>query len=149
MNENLENRLFAKGINPTAMRLLVLEYLLQQPSAVSLSNLEKYFHYSDRTTLFRTLKTFEEKGLLHQIKDGTDSTKYALCATACQDSKHTDSHLHFYCTSCRETFCLPGTSIPQIILPDNFMVKELNLVATGICNACTANNATMLHDYSQ
>lgn len=39
-NEELENRLKEKDISPTAMRLLVLEYLLAQSTAVSLHSLE-------------------------------------------------------------------------------------------------------------
>ncbi len=41
MSNELENILIAKQINPTAMRLLVLEYLLKQKTAIGLSDLEK------------------------------------------------------------------------------------------------------------
>lgn len=137
MNEAVESMMMAKGINPTAMRILVLEYLLQQPSAVSLPDLETEFQHSDRTTLYRTLKTFEEKGLIHNITLGTGATQYALCTDACGSGVHYDLHLHFYCTQCEETFCLPKTEIPQVILPNNFIMEELNLVAKGICDRCS------------
>ena len=138
MNEELESILKAKGINPTAMRILVLEYLLKQSSAVSLHDLEENFQHSDRTTLYRTLKTFEEKGLIHNIKDGSEATKYALCADACKDGEHFDLHMHFYCNSCKETFCLPKHKIPDVKLPKQFVLEELNLVAKGICDKCSA-----------
>ena len=137
MNEAVENIMLAKGINPTAMRILVLEYLLTQSSAVSLPNLENEFQHSDRTTLYRTLKTFEEKGLLHKIEDGTGATKYALCTDACESGVHYDLHLHFYCTSCGETFCLPKTEVPEVKLPNRFIMEELNLVAKGVCDRCS------------
>ena len=149
MNEELESRLKEKGINPTAMRILVLEHLLQQSAAVSLHDLEMDFQHSDRTTLYRTLITFEEKGLIHNIKDGTDTTKYALCAEGCKDGEHYDLHLHFYCNSCKETFCLPKNKVPDIKLPKHFVVEELNLVAKGICDKCSANNAIELHERSR
>jgi len=137
MNEALENILTSKKINPTTMRLLVLEYLLKQSSAVSLQDLENDFQRSDRITLYRTLKTFEEKGLVHEIKDGTDTTKYALCTDACDGGVHYDLHLHFYCTKCHETFCLPKTRVPEVVLPNKFSVEEVNLTAKGVCDRCS------------
>lgn len=137
MNEELEKMLTAKGISPTAMRLLVLEYLINQPSAVGLPDLENEFQYSDRTTLYRTLKTFEYKGLIHHIQDGTEATKYALCAEACKAGNHYDLHLHFYCYSCKKTYCLPKHKVPDISLPENYQLKELNLIAKGICEQCS------------
>jgi Fur family ferric uptake transcriptional regulator len=145
MNEEIEGVLTAKKISPTAMRILVLEYLQKQNTAVSLQDLERDFQHSDRTTLYRTLKTFEEKGLIHSIDDGTEATKYALCAEACKAGDHYDLHLHFYCYSCKQTYCLPKHSIPQVTVPDGFELKELNLVAKGVCDRCRGNNAIELH----
>ncbi|HEY8659435.1 MAG TPA: transcriptional repressor [Hanamia sp.] len=137
MSKELESILIAKQINPTAMRLLVLEFLLKQKAAISLSDLEKEFERSDRTTLYRTLKTFEEKGMIHDIKDGTESIKYAICEADCKDGVHHDMHLHFYCTKCKELFCLPKAEIPEIILPPKFQLEEVSLVARGICSNCS------------
>lgn len=136
MSKQLETILIAKQINPTAMRLLVLKFLLKQSTAISLSDLEKEVERSDRTTLYRTLKTFEEKGMIHDINDGTEAVKYALCEAACKDGVHHDLHLHFYCTNCKELFCLPKTQIPGIFLPDKFQLQELSMVARGISNNC-------------
>ena len=146
MNEELESMLTSKGVSPTAMRILVLEHLQKQSTAVSLQDLEKDFQHSDRTTIYRTLKTFEEKGLIHSINDGTEATKYALCADACKDGSHYDLHLHFYCYSCKQTLCLPKHKVPDISLPKSFQLKELNLIAKGVCDSCTEKNAIELHD---
>lgn len=120
------------------MRLLVLEFLLSQKTALSLLDLEREFEYSDRTTLYRTLKTFEEKLLVHSINDGTGSLKYALCKDDCLGEHHTDLHLHFYCNTCKGTTCLPESRLPPIILPAGFVMEEVSLIAKGICNACTS-----------
>lgn len=145
MNEQTERLLTIKGIAPTAMRILVLEHLQKQTAAVSLLDLEKGFRHADRTTLYRTLKTFEEKGLIHGIQDGTDATKYALCADACKEGSHYDLHLHFYCYGCKQTYCLPRHQVPEISVPENFQLKELNLIARGLCDRCSTNNAIELH----
>jgi Fur family ferric uptake transcriptional regulator len=118
MNEYIESVLQSKGIAPTAMRILVLEYLQKQTAAVRLQALERNFQHSERTTLYRTLKTFEGKGLIHNIHDGTEATKYALCAEACKEGNHYDLHLHFYCYSCKKTYCLPKHKIPEVSIPE-------------------------------
>jgi len=133
---DIENKLKVKDINPTAMRLLVLEFLTRQNAAISLNDLERGMAPSDRITLYRTLKTFEEKGLVHSIEDGTGATKYALCEEDCDGENHHDLHVHFYCNTCRETFCLPNTKIPDISLPINFFRQEMNLIIKGICDQC-------------
>lgn len=149
MNEKTEAILTAKGVSPTAMRILVLEHLLKQTAAVSLQDLEKAFTHSDRTTLYRTLKTFEEKGLIHEIQGGTEAAKYALCAAACKAGSHYDLHLHFYCYHCKQTLCLPKHQVPEVSLPKHFQLKELNLIAKGICDECSKNNAIELHENSE
>jgi Fur family ferric uptake transcriptional regulator len=146
MNEEIESILYSKGISPTAMRILILEFFKKQTSAVSLQDLEKAFQHSDRTTIYRTLKTFEEKGLIHNIQDGTDASKYALCAAACKAGNHYDLHLHFYCYSCKQTFCLRKYKVPDVALPENFELRELNLIAKGVCDSCMQKNAIQLHD---
>ncbi len=127
----LETRLSENGIRPTAMRLLVLKRLSELDAAISLSDLEHSFAKSDRITLYRTIKTFQDKGLVHGIDDGTGAPKYAL-----QGSDRT-MHVHFHCRTCKETYCLPKTRIPDIRLPDRFMSDEANLVMKGHCQLCS------------
>ncbi|PTX13167.1 Fur family ferric uptake transcriptional regulator [Pontibacter mucosus] len=136
MLQKLDNILLEKEIKPTAMRLLVLDFLLSQQTAVSLSDLEAAFYRSDRITLYRTLKTFEEKGLVHSIMDGTGSVKYAICEEGCECAPE-DMHVHFFCNKCQETICLPKSRIPKIPLPDNFKQEEINLVIKGTCGNCS------------
>ena len=137
MNIQLENKLNNKSIRPTAMRLLVLEAMTNQQAAVSLSDLEKQFEKSDRITLYRTLKTFQEKGIVHSIDDGTGAPKYALCEDDCSCDIDRDLHVHFHCKVCSETFCLPKYKIPEINLPAKFQAEEANLVVKGVCSLCS------------
>ena len=137
MIQELEVKLNKKNIRSTAMRLLVLEVLLGQKAAISLTDLEKSFEKSDRVTLYRTLKTFQEHGLVHSIDDGTGAPKYALCAEGCKCDLERDLHIHFHCRVCRETFCLPKYKIPEIGLPEKFRPEEANLVVKGVCAKCS------------
>ena len=81
--ETIEQLLESKNIRVTAMRLLIYKFLAEKEIAVTLSDIENAFEKADRTTLYRTIKTFEEKDIVHQIDDGTGITKYALCEKGC------------------------------------------------------------------
>jgi len=104
----IEELLESKGVRITAMRLLISKFLAEKKVAVTLSDIENAFAKADRTTLYRTLKTFEEKAIVHQIDDGTGITKYAMCEEGCNCEMERDLHLHFHCNNCGETVCLTG-----------------------------------------
>ena len=135
--ETIEQLLESKGIRVTAMRLLIYKFLAEKEIAVTLSDIENAFGKADRTTLYRTIKTFEEKDIVHQIDDGTGITKYALCEQGCSCDIKTDLHLHFHCNNCSETICLTDHKIPQIKVPEGFVSENVNLVVKGICDKCS------------
>jgi Fur family ferric uptake transcriptional regulator len=136
--QTIEELLESKGVRITAMRLLISKFLAGKKVAVTLSDIENAFAKADRTTLYRTLKTFEEKAIVHQIDDGTGITKYAMCEEGCNCEMEQDLHLHFHCNNCGETVCLTEHKIPQIKVPDGFVSENVNLVVKGICDKCTA-----------
>ena len=126
--QTIEQFLESKDIRVTAMRLLIYKFLANKQIAVTLSDIENAFEKADRTTLYRTIKTFEEKAIVHQIDDGTGITKYALCENGCNCEIETDLHLHFHCNNCNETICLTEHKIPLIKVPDGFVSENVNLV---------------------
>ena len=139
--EELIKILESKGIRPTAMRLLVLNRFADSEVALSIGELEKDFQNSERSTLFRTIKTFGEKGIVHKIEDGTGIMKYFLCQENCECEIGSDLHLHFHCNSCDETVCLTEQKIPHITLPAGFEATDANLVITGICSKCNVGSS--------
>ncbi|MCJ7756731.1 MAG: transcriptional repressor [Gillisia sp.] len=134
--KKIEDFLIQKQVKPTAMRLLVYKFLKMQLVATSLTHIELAFDKAERTTIYRTLKTFEKNGLVHKIDDGSGIAKFALCEDQCNCDLETDLHLHFHCTNCSETICLTEQKIPQINLPPGFKAIDANLVVKGICNKC-------------
>ncbi len=136
--KNTERILKEKQVRPTAMRLLVYEFMEAKKVAVTLTGIEKAFVKSDRTTLYRTIKTFEENSIVHRIEDGTGITKYALCEKNCNCEIDTDLHLHFHCNSCNQTQCLTERKIPHINLPQGYLAEDVNLVVKGICEKCNS-----------
>ena len=137
MNKELETQLERRKIKPTAMRLLVFDFISKSRGAVSLKDLEEGLESTDKVTLFRTLKTFEEHKIVHSIDDGSGSVKYAICPDACECDYPQDIHVHFVCKVCKETLCLPRVKVPPMPLPANFSPQEANVVVKGVCDRCT------------
>lgn len=133
----IEQTLKNKGLRPTAMRILIYKYLVEKNAAAALTDIESAFAKADRTTLYRTVKKFEEKSIVHQIDDGTGISKYALCEPGCNCELEQDLHLHFHCNNCDETVCLTEHKIPDINLPDGYVAEDANLVLKGICDKCS------------
>ena len=135
MKKDIDKSLEIKSVKPTAMRELVLEILLEQKTAISLSELEEKFAQVEKSTLYRTLKTFEEKKIIHSIDDGSGSVKYAVCHDTCECNPD-DLHVHFHCTKCKKTYCLNDIPIPIITLPGSFTLESVNMVVKGACPNC-------------
>ncbi len=138
MND-IEKFLIIKKVRPTAMRILVFRLLAQRKKAITLSDIENRFEKSDRTTLYRTIKTFEENGIVHGVNDGSGVPKYALCEEGCEYGVHNDLHLHFHCNRCDETSCLTEHKIPQINIPEGYLAEDVHLVVNGLCNTCNVD----------
>jgi len=131
----IDKKLENKKVKPTAMRELILDELSKKQVAISLKELEERFAQSDKSTLYRTLKTFEEKKIIHSVDDGTGSIKYAVCHDTCECNP-SDLHVHFHCTECKQTYCLPEIPIPEIDLPAGYTLNKANFVVKGICENC-------------
>ena len=121
----------------TDSRLKILELFLSLENALSHADIERTTGESfDRVTVYRTLQTFVEKGIIHLIPTTDNSVKYALCRNDCAPGHHHDNHVHFICGVCNKTICLDGIIIPVVKLPRGFMPNRSEMVVTGICGDC-------------
>ncbi len=135
MKSKTEALLKERDIKITANRILILELFLNSPHSLSIADIEEALPWADRATIFRTLKTFEDKALFHSIKDDDKSVKYAFCSDNCLIDRHKD-HPHFHCDNCGNTFCLPDYPLALPQLPDNFKANKYSLIINGLCNNC-------------
>lgn len=130
-----QNTLKQFNLRLTGCREVVLEVFQQSKKAISQGELEHLFNEKfDRVTIYRTLKTFLESGLIHKVLD-EGGIRYAVCKEACGHVHHHD-HVHFKCLQCGETSCLDSILIPNFKLPTGYQLQELNLLAAGICPKC-------------
>lgn len=124
-------------LRSTSSRAAILSLFLQNDRALSYSDIERKIAASyDRVTVYRTLKTFLDSGVIHKVLDDGGSLKYALCDIACSIHNHHHEHVHFKCNVCGKTNCLEQVGIPTIQLPRGYSASELNLLIQGTCDRC-------------
>lgn len=131
----IEEILNNNNIKLTATRINVLKELMNSNIALSAKDLESRLYLIDKVTLYRTLKTFENKKVIHSIQDGTNELKYALCIEGCECVLQ-DQHIHFHCEKCDKTFCFTEARIPLVSIPINFIPNSVSMVFQGICSNC-------------
>ena len=131
----IEQKLKDNDVKPTAVRINVLSVLMESATALSAKELENRLELVDKVTLYRTLKTFEEKKIIHTIQDGTNELKYAACEEGCECAPK-DQHVHFHCQRCDETYCFTEAQIPSGNIPKIFTPSSVSMVFQGICSRC-------------
>ena len=125
------------GLSVTDSRKKILELFLDAQGALAHADIENNAAVSfDRVTVYRTLQTFVEKGIIHQIPTTDNSILYALCKHNCQQGEHHDNHVHFICNNCDNTFCLDDVTVPTVKLPAGFTPSQAAMVVTGVCGDC-------------
>lgn len=121
----------------TESRRKILQLFLEQTGALAHGDIEKKAGEKfDRVTIYRTLQTFVEKGIIHTIPSADNAVKYALCKDQCSEGHHHDHHIHFICTKCQNTYCLDDVVTPEIKLPRGYTPAHVEVVVEGTCKDC-------------
>ena len=136
-NKDLQLILQKHKLKVTKPRLSVLSILAAREVGTSQPDLEDLLKQEvDRVTLYRALKTFTDKGIIHKVFDLNGTATYALCSGNCTEHQHHDEHLHFNCTVCNQVYCLNDIHFPAVKLPSGFKSDFMTFTASGICNQC-------------
>ena len=134
----VEEILHAYDLKNTGCRKYILGELLGSESALSENELkESYPELFDRVTFYRTLKTLEERGIIHRIVLNDNSVKYALSRHHHEEDQ---LHSHFHCEKCDEVLCLRGKTRFDAELPQGFIMNEVFVVIEGLCAGCVAHS---------
>jgi Fe2+/Zn2+ uptake regulation proteins len=137
MKVNAKDILKQNRLSITDSRLKILDLFFSKGNALSHADIEKNTgEIFDRVTVYRTLQTFVEKGIIHLIPTTDNSIKYALCKKDCAPGHHHDDHVHFICDECHKTICLDEVNVPAIKLPKGFKPQHSEMVVTGVCGQC-------------
>jgi len=134
--ESILNILRENKLKATPLRKAVLSTLRKEGKGLSHHDLDKMLAVSfDRSTLFRTLNKFEEKGILHKVINDEGVAKYAFTRQA--QEENAGDHAHFYCVKCKNIFCLDySVTLASIPVPDGFQKQGVELQVRGVCLQC-------------
>lgn len=132
-------RLGRKGVKPTSNRILIYRMLASLDRPASLADMERMQLSLDKSSIFRVLTLFLEHDVVHSFEDGRGVLNYELCRNegACNMK---DNHVHFYCESCQQSFCLEDIHIHHLNLPEGFSAHSLSFVVKGECPDCRRKN---------
>lgn len=124
-------------LSNTDSRRAVLEAFLKTENALGHQDIERDTQERfDRVTIYRTLQTFIDKGIVHTIPSADSGTRYALCRENCSEGHHHDNHVHFICDACGRTSCLDDVAIPSVSLPKGYKLGKIDMVVNGVCPEC-------------
>ncbi len=124
-------------LSVTDSRRVILDIFLQAGNALAHHDIEaKTGEKYDRVTVYRTLQSFMEKGIIHTIPTADNSILYALCKDNCEAGHHHDNHVHFICEVCNKMICLDEVTVPQVQLPKGFKPSHAEMVVNGVCGDC-------------
>ncbi len=131
---NIEKILHSHDLKNTGCRRFILGELLKSDCALSENEIKGLApDLFDRVTFYRTLKTLEEKEVIHRVVLNDNTVKYAL------NRHHHDNdevHAHFHCGGCDEVLCLNGKTKFETELPSDFIKKEVYVIIEGLCGDC-------------
>ena len=128
------SRLKSHGLRVTKIRLAILKALSGGDWAKPYGDLLIILNEFDRTTLYRTLLTLIDKGLIHKALEENGESYYALCGN-CTSTTHHHDHIHFKCMHCDTVKCVHLNQDLEISLP-SFYVDEINITVKGTCESC-------------
>ena len=144
LTKSLESKASAvlrrKHLSITDSRKKILCLFLNHKDALAHADIERNAGEKfDRVTVYRTLQTFVEKGIVHTIPTADNAILYALCKD-CDEEHHHDDHVHFVCRSCNTTICLDDIVSPDINLPQGYAADDVQVVINGLCKDCSNKN---------
>lgn len=132
--EALESTIREAGLKVTPVRLEILNFLTGSGRPVSHSEVLSSLPHLDRVTIYRTLSSFVEADIAHQVQ-GLDGM-WRFCAHSKEEGSCPGDHPHFLCTSCGRMTCLLGQSMPRVGVPAGYGVEGKQFVVYGKCENC-------------
>ena len=135
-DDRLKKVLKSHNLRVTDCRLDVVQFFMDEKTALSQVDLENQFKQYDRVTLYRTLNSFLDSGILHKIPNSEGAASYGLCHETCTPDHHDHNHVHFKCNNCGQIECLDDKSIPKVTLPEGYQIETVNMIVDGLCVKC-------------
>ncbi len=124
----VEKMLIARGVKPTAQRVVIAEYLLQthdHPTADEiLQAVAERLPVLSRATVYNTLHTLVEAGVIQEVITDAGCVRY---------DANTSDHHHFVDVTSGRIFDIPNDMVPELKerLGERFKVHGYKVVFYG------------------
>jgi Fur family ferric uptake transcriptional regulator len=130
----------AAGLRKTKVRSEILGLFMNHNYALSARDvIEGIDSENDRVTVYRTLSSFLENGILHKALEDGQRTKYAFCRQMGHPATENQKlHAHFTCDTCGQTFCMEDVNVPEIKVTKDYTVSSATLTLQGVCGKCNS-----------
>lgn len=125
--------LISKDIRPSQQRLAIINYLMSHRTHPTADDIYEGLHPSmptlSKTTVYNTLKLFEEKKAVQVLNIDEKQTRYDACM---------DPHAHLKCERCGKVFDIGVEKMPQLSKADceAFSISNTQIYLQGICPLC-------------
>lgn len=138
INEEVETFLRESGLRRTPVRVGVVEVLTKAGRPLSVTQILGKLRGVDSVTVYRTMETFEKKGIVHKVRSDDRSWLYAIGSA---EKTHEHKHPHFVCDDCGKVQCMETAVIPDefvagLKLERGFEVTYPEVVLHGVCPNC-------------
>jgi Fur family ferric uptake transcriptional regulator len=122
------------GLRRTGPRIEVLSVLVKISRPMTQEQIAgKLKDGPDKVTIYRTLESLLECGIIHRAYVQERSWYYEL-ADNCSEKQ---CHPHFTCSSCGETFCMTEMALPMAKSPyKGFRIAHQQVRLEGLCPEC-------------
>lgn len=134
-NAHLKDLLHSRALKATNTRLSLLAQMEKYESAMPYSAIQETFKSLDRVTLYRTLESLKEQGVIHKAFQENNDIYYAICGSNCGKDHHHHDHLHFKCVKCEAVTCEKSSKKVEISVQD-FEIHNVSIHIEGICKNC-------------
>lgn len=135
VKEEIHSLLGSKNLSRTPCRVEILKALYQSEHALTESEIRNTLGGAfDRTTIYRTMRSFLEQDVIHSIALDGGELRYALNRKREKQKDH--FHSHFHCENCNNVFCLSKPEFVPPNLPAGFEASGYDLLINGRCASC-------------
>lgn len=134
LRDEIETQVREAGLKLTPQRFAVLEYLIKTPEHPTAdeigAELNKHFPRASRATIYNTLNSLRDAGLIHEVFVEGYVARY---------DTNLEEHHHFICRSCNKLEDIPISCVGDLQnfnLSKGYKVESYEIVLRGICSSC-------------
>lgn len=132
-SNKIEQAIRAAGLRCTPQRLAVLDYLVRHPDHATVDELwpalNRRHAQASRATVYNTLHTLAEAGLVREFKLDGNAARYDACL---------EPHHHFVCDRCGGVEDLEWFEVPALERKRAGVrsIRSYEIVVRGVCSKC-------------